>query len=326
MTGEVEADRDMNEEILQQAVRWHEAAGRGDCDWDAFTTWLEQHPAHQRAYDDVALLGDWVDRRRWQLVHLRDAAPGPGARAGRRSLWLGVAAAAVLVAVTVALTWRQLALAPAPAVSYQADTTATRRFTLDDGSTIVLAPGSSVNVSGRRQNRIELTGAAYFDVPHDPQRALVVVAGNYVIRDIGTRFEVVSGRDELKVAVTDGLVAVDLPRGSGTAQVGAGQRLLVTGEPPVAEYASIAADDVATWRQGRLVFRNEPLSMVAQQISRQAGVTVTVDPAIAHRRFSGVLTVGDGSELVSRLTEIMGLDGTRLGDDSIRLSAGDPGR
>ena len=51
----------------------------------------------------------------------------------------------------------------------------------------------------------------------------------------------------------------------------------------------MAAEDVAGWRDGRLVFRNEPLSLVAQQIGRHAGVTVTVDPVIADRRFSGVL-------------------------------------
>jgi ferric-dicitrate binding protein FerR (iron transport regulator) len=55
------------------------------------------------------------------------------------------------------------------------------------------------------------------------------------------------------------------------------------------------------------VFRNEPLSLVAGQIGPHAGVTVAVDPAIANRRFSGVLAIGDGSQLVARLGEIMGL-------------------
>jgi transmembrane sensor len=113
---------------------------------------------------------------------------------------------------------------------------------------------------------------------------------------------------------------VDLPGGAGSVQVNAGKRLLVSGESPVAEYASIAATEVAGWRDGRLVFHNEPLSMVVQQIGPHAGVNVTVDAAIAARRFSGVLAIGDGSQLVSRLEEIMGLVGQREAAD-VHLSA-----
>jgi transmembrane sensor len=87
-----------------------------------------------------------------------------------------------------------------------------------------------------------------------------------------------------------------------------------------AEYASIAADDVAGWREGRLIIRDEPLSLVAAQISLHAGVTVTVDAAIAERRFSGVLAIGDGSQLAARLGEIMGLAVQSRGD-SVHLAA-----
>jgi transmembrane sensor len=68
------------------------------------------------------------------------------------------------------------------------------------------------------------------------------------------------------------------------------------------------------------VFRNEPLSLVAGQIGPHAGVTVAVDPAIADLRFSGVLAIGDGSQLVERLGEIMGLAVEPRGD-AVQLSA-----
>jgi transmembrane sensor len=179
-------------------------------------------------------------------------------------------------------------------------------------------------VSGRNHDQIALEGAAYFDVPHDPARELVIRVGDYAVRDIGTRFEVFGAGRALKVAVAEGNVTVALPGGRET-RVVEGQRLIVSGEPAVAEYASIAADDVAGWRSGRLVFRNEPLSLVAGQISPHAGVTVAVDPAIAGRRFSGVLAIGDGSQLVARLGEIMGLAVLPRGD-AVQLSAMGAGR
>ena len=195
---------------------------------------------------------------------------------------------------------------------------------LADGTRIVLAPGSHMVVSGRNQDQIQLEGSAYFDVPHDPSRELVISVGDYAVRDIGTRFEVFGAGRNLKVAVAEGNVTVGLPGGRDT-RVSEGQQLIVAGEPPVAEYASIAAEDVAGWRSGRLVFRNEPLSLVVGQIGPHAGVTVAVDPAIADRRFSGVLAIGDGSQLVERLGEIMGLAVQPRGD-AVQLSAVDTGK
>ncbi|MEO6184925.1 MAG: FecR domain-containing protein [Steroidobacteraceae bacterium] len=303
----VGVESSVDEQILQAAIRWHEASSRSDCDWEALTAWLEADAAHQQAYADVALLNDQVARQTQQLQGARAVMQLPSRL---QRAWPAALVAAAVAAVALLLAPLQ-PLTHIKARSYQADTRQSRSIELDDGSKILLAPGSSLRVSGWHHDHVELAGVAYFDVPHDPERTLILSAGEFSIRDIGTRFEVVSSARELKVAVAEGSVTVDLPGGAGSVQVNAGRRLLVSGELPVAEYASIAAADVAGWREGRLVFHNEPLSMVVQQISPHAGVTVTVDAAIAARRFSGVLAIGDGSQLVSRLEEIMGLVGQR---------------
>ena len=301
----IDMDGSTDEQILQAAIRWHESSARGDCDWDAFTGWLEADAAHQQAYADVALLDDQVARHRARLPRTTAVPEAPSRRRLRHAWPTGIAAAVAVLAV--ALTWQLQPVSRLTTHEYQASTAAPRSIALEDGSRILLAPGSSLRVSGWRQNHVDLAGAAYFDVPHDPRRTLLVAAGDFIIRDIGTRFEVFSHAHELKVAVAEGSVTVVLPGGTGSLQVEAGNRLLVSGKSPVAEYASIASTDVAGWRDGRLVFHNEPLSMVVQQISPHAGMAVTVDSAIATRRFSGVLAIGDGSQLVSRLEEIMGL-------------------
>ncbi len=311
-----------DEQVLQAALAWHAATSRGDCDWDAFTTWLEQDPAHQAAYADVALLEDRIGRHRpalQQSLRDRQQASQPANYAARRARpWLAAAMAAGVLGAALMLGWNQLPFtAPAPQ-AYQT-LAAAQPVALADGTRIVLAPGSHMVVSGRAQDHIQLEGAAYFDVPHDPSRELVIDVGGYAVRDIGTRFEVYGAGSNLKVAVAEGNVTVGLPGGRDT-RVSEGQQLIVSGKPAVAEYASIAAEDVAGWRSGRLVFRNEPLSLVAGQIGPHAGVTVAVDPAIADRRFSGVLAIGDGSQLVERLGEIMGLAVESRGD-AVQLSA-----
>ncbi|HXC58664.1 MAG TPA: FecR domain-containing protein [Steroidobacteraceae bacterium] len=305
--------------VLEAALRWHAATVNADCDWDAFTLWLEADPAHQRAYAQVAELEARLAQQRPVLQQQLREAPAPGSR----RWWGGAAAAAVLLA-TLFFGWQRLPLNASVAQDYVAGGEALA-MALDAGVKVTLAPGSRIRVSGHHQEKMDLTGTAYFDVPHDPGRTLAIVAGGYVVHDIGTRFEISSAAGELKLAVAEGEAAVDLPGAEQQVRVAAGQQLLVSGAPLRAEYASIAGDDVAGWRAGRLVFHNEPLTLVAAQVSLHAGRAVTVDEAIAQRRFSGVLTVGDGSQLAARLGEIMGL-AVQVRGNAVHLAAADSRR
>lgn len=304
----------MEEQITEQAQRWHAATARADCDWEQFTAWLEASPRHREAYDDIALLEERLARHRAPLLATQRAAAGPP-----RRRWLGLAVAAS--AVLAVLLGATVAWLPTREQVFVADDAA-RTLALDGGVTVQLAAGSQLSVSGRHGTQLRLQGSAYFDVAHDPGRELVVSAGPYVVRDIGTRFELMSAGTQMKVMVEEGQVAVVLPGRAQSVQVDAGHRLLVATDPPIAEYGAVEAGEVAGWRDGRLVFRNEPLSMVASQVARHAGVTLTVDPAIAQRRFSGVLAIGDGSRLVAQLGRIMGLREVRDGA-GLRLVAAD---
>lgn len=298
---------------MEQALRWHAASGREDCDWQGFTRWLEASPRHRQVFDDVALLEESIIRHRERLAH------GASRRSGSRvrPVWLGAALAAslALCALFIIPTLRD----PAERL-FTAQAGTTRALVLAGGVHIVLAPGSSLAVAGRQEQRLRLDGSAWFDVPHDPGRQLEIEAGPYRLRDIGTRFEAMSAAGQLKVAVTEGTVDVVLPGREQPFALAAGHRLLVAGSPPIAEYGEAVASEVAAWRDGRLVFRNEPLSMVALQVGRHAGLAVTVDPSIAQRRFSGVLAIGDGAQPVAELGRIMDLQEQREGT-AVHLSA-----
>jgi transmembrane sensor len=314
-----ESKMQTDEQIMEQALRWQAATARDDCDWQKFTEWLEASPVHRQVFDDAALLEERIARHRHALA---DAAPPRAARLWRRS-WVAAAVAAgmAMVAVIVAEPLRPF-LAGERTFVAQAGTL--RTLSLDGGVQVTLAPGSSLRVAGRKDQRLRLDGDAWFDVPHEPGRELSITAGPYEVRDIGTRFEVMSAATQLKVAVAEGEVQVLLPGSARPSPVNAGQQLLVAGDPPIAEYGNLAADDVAGWRSGRLVFHNEPLSIVAPQLGRHAGVSVTVDPAIAQRRFSGVLAIGDRTQMVAQLGEIMDLQVQRTGTAVHLSAAGEP--
>lgn len=317
----------MDEQLVEQAMRWRAATARDDCDWQKFTLWLEASPAHRQAYDDVAMLEEGVALHQRALQRAVPAEGGRGLHVWRRA-WIGAAMAAGMALVALIVARPLLPFMAGAPQSFAADAGAGRTLSLDGGIQVVLAPGSAIQVEGDRSEQIRLDGSAYFDVTHDPDRELRIAVGPYQVRDIGTRFELVSSGRELKVAVAEGQVGVVLPGQQGSVAVRAGQRLLVAGDPAIAEYGEAAPDDVGSWRAGRLVFRNEPLSLVAPEVGRHAGVTVTVDPAIAQRRFSGVFAVGDGTQLVDQLGRIMGIDVRHEGTAVHLSAAGDsaPGR
>ena len=313
----------MNAQAHEAALRWHAALQRADADWDGFTLWLEADPAHRTAYDDIAIVDDLVDAHCGELAAAnlpRHGSTKTGSTNTGPMLAWKFAAAAAVGALALVLSWNHLPVGGESPRVYTTQAGAARHIELADGSTVELAAASTLAVSGRRQDHLKLQGSAYFNVPHDTSRTMIIESGNFQVRDIGTRFEIATATDGIRVAVAEGRVTVGARNLAQALPVTAGQQLVVSGHGATAEYEAVASDDVASWRTGRLVYHNAPLSQVVAEVSRHAGVVVSADPQVADRRFSGVLTIGDGTALVGRLEEIMGLK-ARQQDGAVRLFA-----
>lgn len=294
----------MKETILDQALAWHGALAGDQADWDGFTRWLEADPSHREAFDSVALLDDLVDRHRPTLAALLP--PDPESRSAPRSRRLrgfaGGGAIAAGIAALFVLFRPEAAVPP----TWYATANLTREIALADGSRVALAASSRLGVAARGKELI-LAGTASFDVPHRPGRMLIVHAGGVDLQDIGTRFEVSTGPGALSVAVAEGRLTARLADGQTVGVVG-GHRLLVDSRNGSAELRPFAPRDYAAWRSGRLVYDNAPLALVAADVARFAGKGIRISPDLSSRRFSGVLTIGDGSGLVRTLAQFMDLD------------------
>lgn len=308
----------MEDDIWETAVRWHAEQERQDCDWDAFTAWLEADDRHRVAFDEVALLDAQIERARPVIARSTpiEAAEPRVAGFSRRWAGLGIAGAAAAVA---AVTLPMFATGGGQ-IAYRTAPGETRSIELADGSRVQLAAASSLTMDKGDVHEMTLAGAAWFDIPHNPARSLVIHAGNFQVTDIGTKFEVNSNADSLRVAVAEGSLTVasdSLPR---PVSLQGGQRFVAAVNLELAEVTRFDSREVGSWRHGRLVYQDAPLALVAADISRYAPTKVVVDPAIAGRRFSGVLSIGDGSGLVGNLQQFMGLAARKEGD-GIRLVA-----
>lgn len=306
--------------LLAAAADWHVQLAGDNPDFDGFTAWLETSEAHVRAYDRVIEMEAALDDHHAAIAaalpanddanngnSLPAATPNP---ARRRFL---IAAMLAVMAVPSAL-WltaqRTIVEASGPAQR--------RSFALDDRTRIALDTNSAISHRKGRTDSVELDrGAALFNVRHDPEKRFAVVAGDVEIVDLGTQFEVTRHAGHISVAVAEGLVELRWPKSPALA-LRAGQRADITAGEVVV--SSLSPASVASWRAGRLIFQDAPLSQVAQEVSRYTALPVVVDPAIANRRFSGVLTIGDGRALDTNLASFMGL-ARRRDDKAIRLGA-----
>jgi transmembrane sensor len=293
--------------IRRAAAEWHAASEQEHMDWDRFTAWLKADPRHQTAYDEIALLDSALDDHRDFLGTARDVGeveevvPAPHRRRGWR-MWIGAAIAASLVAVLALPRFLQQ-----PETHYQTQAAA-RRIALADGSIIVLAPRSSLTVSGDDQDRIALSGGAWFDIRHDPARPLAIEAGDVEIRDIGTRFDVQAEQRRIRVGVAEGSVEVSAPALDQPVRLAGGRSLRFDGAGGTALVGDLPSESMGLWRSGRLSYRNTPLSLVATDVSRYAGIEVEVAPSLRDREFSGTFVIGNGEAALRDLSQLMGLD------------------
>lgn len=245
----------------------------------AAAAWIAADPRHRHAWD--------LARRAWNAAGEAEPAARPRRRPRRFAAAL-LAAACIACAVFLPdalIRLRADAITP-PGV--------TRGENLPDGSTMTLAGDSAAALTFDANARgvALLRGAAFFQVRRDPDRAFRVTAAGLTITVHGTAFDVDIGDDHVAVAVESGVVSVE---GAGERTVlRAGDRLDVRGPDHRVVLAKVAPEDVAAWRNGRLIVRDAPLGEALDELRRaHAGSILIAAPGLRDRRVTGAYDLGD---------------------------------
>ena len=138
---------------------------------------------------------------------------------------------------------------------------------------------------------------------HDARRPFTVAADQRIVRVLGTQFDVRSRSGDLTVTVARGKVEVRPSAASAQAfTLVPGQRLEVerTGR---AQLHAVDPQEAFSWRAGRLVYRNQPLSEVVADLNRQFVEQIEIgDPALAQTPITGVIVLDDPNSVVARLS------------------------
>ena len=278
------ADTPMREDAMAEAVAdavaWAVRSADPDfAEWDAFTAWLEADPARAAAYDRVAVAATDAAA----VLALVPQPANDDADAGRwtRRRWLGGALAAALAVVAV-FALRD----PGPAI-YETAPGETELVQLPDGSTITLAGGSRIELTGARAARLA-HGQALFTIVHDDADPFVLLAGEDRLVDAGTVFDVKLGLGGLDLGVSEGAVVFN--PGGADVRVDAGNRLASRKGQRIF-VGRIDNAQVGEWLEGRLTFELATLDVVAEDLTRATGVRFFAVPGSSRNTVSGSLLI-----------------------------------
>lgn len=185
----------------------------------------------------------------------------------------------------------------------------TRTVTLADGSTVELAPQSSLSLESFSKNsrQLSLDGQAFFNVTRDAKHAFEVRTRQTIVRVLGTSFEVNAADSfAVRVAVATGRVQVN------NTLVTPGQ--LATVENGQVSVRTTNVQELIAWRTGQLVFSNTRFREAAATLERWHDVDIEIpDAALADTRVTAAFAQHSIDAIVGVLAETLDARVSRAG-------------
>ena len=319
-----------NDQTLRVAADWWlrlRAATATERTMEQWLAWTDEDISHLAAFERVTELATRLSAlgevSRAQLL----AEFAPSQVATRRWQPWAAAATVTLLLMGGALSWIQLGKQSTAQV-YTSAVAARRDLTLDDGSRVSMGGATKLTTRfSRNEREVELAeGEAYFEVVHNAARPFVVQAGKLTIHDIGTAFDVRRTGDRVTITMAEGRVRIlDGANGKGDGlEAVAGQAVSYD---PLRGSMSVSSTDpsrAAAWRDARLEFDNEPLSVVVANINRYSNRPVRiVDADLAPLTFTGTVRTDAIDDWLHALPKVLPL---QVRETSGQMLLSDDGR
>ncbi len=320
-----------HDDAVEQASAWCLRLADGSLtihDQVQLEAWLEADEANRIAFDDAVRTWQAVELTAVtpELIDMRTAALDSFRRANRArwaprllspTLRVATAAAAIVVLVVGLGAW--IRYTPH---AYRTGVGERQVVVLSDGSKLSLDAATRVDVlylGSRRELHLDY-GRAKFTVAKNLKRPFTVAAGDKVVLATGTEFSVEMLRNQVRVILYQGHVAVfdnaaqgkparHLTLAGGAAPADRvlvpGRELVAIASAPVAEVIKTDPIRSLSWEGGQLVFVDEPLISAVEQVNRYSDDKLVVgDAATGRIAISGVFTAGDTAAFVEGVTGV----------------------
>ncbi|WP_236979551.1 FecR family protein [Membranihabitans maritimus] len=225
--------------------------------------------------------GSWKEIEQQLAIAERKASP----RKVRYLKFVKYAAAAIIIPLiaTLGIWW----LTSQQDIYYSTEYGETQSIELPDGSQIILNANSEISWSGNWEKtgsrKVTLNGEAFFDVVQisDTEKVKIpfdVITEDITIKVLGTSFNVSNRSEETNVYLESGKVELDFK------DLTLENEEMVPGES--INYSKINGNvsrhnstlvESASWKDGSLIYKQEPLSRVLRDIKNNYGKKIEVN-------------------------------------------------
>lgn len=177
--------------------------------------------------------------------------------------------------------------------------------TLNDGSVVYLANNTHFSYPEQfssDERKVNLSGEAYFDVAHNPQKPFRIETEKVIVEVLGTAFNVKSEtNDAFELAVERGKVRVTLKSDPSQSQIVLPGEKISTSDNHLVKSKNSDVNYFA-WKTKQMKFKDETLSNVIAVINKNYKSNIQVsDKLLAERR----LTVTFDNSSISKMTELI---------------------
>lgn len=295
--------------ITKLLVRDIRGEALSEAEANELRTWIDQSEANRQLYNEFHD-ANWRDKTFTRLERFDEGAAlerirqsiderSPGRQAVQRRLWPRLATAAALVLLlTFSYVYRSEIVNQINPVTMQEAVTAQgerEELTLDDGTKVWLAPGSSLSYPDRfrgENRKVNLTGEAFFEVVSDSEHPFIIHSGNITTKVTGTTFNVRAYRDDKELAVTlvSGKVTVASTTSTGNraVELAPNERAVFDQQQQrlIKEDYPQAADLIAR-REGHFKYSGAPLSELIADMKRTFNLDIEVSGSVEGCTFYG---------------------------------------
>jgi len=182
------------------------------------------------------------------------------------------------------------------------------QFSLPDGTNGWLNSNSSVKYSGdfTYNREVVLDGEAFFDVKKDDKRPFKVSTDEIIVTVIGTRFNIASYENEksIEVVLEEGRLSVNNKEMNKSYSMKPNDCIIYNKKLDDLTIEVVEPETYSSWTNGKLVFRNDSLDVIARRLERWYNIAVEVRGSMTNQPRLRATFIDENLEEVLKLLKL----------------------
>jgi transmembrane sensor len=303
-----------SDDLLREALRWVLRLHSGQvsqADIDAVKRWRAASAAHRQAFAEANLRLDLVRTAAGNMTKKSDVAGLDQGSLKRRLLTrravAGGAAAAAAAGALYAAVHPPLGLWPAPGelmADYRTTTGEQRKVSFAGDVSVEMNTRTSLSVGAAEAEASQIQLIAGEIAVATTTTSVTVIAGQGRTSATHAAFDLRREGSRVSVTCLSGTVAVECRGGAATLQP---RQQIAYDEQALSSIGSVDPGIVEAWRQGLLVFENQPLSRVIEEINRyRRGRIILLDAALGRLPLDATFRLDRIDEAVPKIAHVFG--------------------